>query len=688
VTPSGNGIEALEAARSRSRGLRWVAVALFALTIARLGWYQLARGGFYRELSEDNYVQGFVVRAPRGVILDRHGTVLADSRVSHSVTLSRRRGRDDVDLAKKLALLLELEEIEVAGRLAEARTNFYGSVTLVEDATFAQVSRIEERRSELPGVKVDVTAARRYPEIRLANHALGYVGEVSEVELETKAPLGYRSGDMIGKAGMERRYEPQLRGEDGIEYWVYDASGRELRPFGGHSREAKPGHDVILAIDAVAQRVADERLGEFAAGAIVALDPSNGDVLVFASHPGPDPNSLADGVSTSEWSELTSSPTHPLLNRTIQAAYPPASAFKLVTAAVGLETGIVAERREHVTCKGAYKYGIRTFRCWRAEGHGVVGLLDGIIESCDVFFYQLGARLGVSTLMGWTERSGLGRVTGVDVAGEVPGNVPTPRWYDRRYGRGKWSRGVVLNLAIGQGELLVTPIQAACLTAAIVNGGVAVTPHLLKQVQTRSGRVLGTPKRSTAYELPYSDETIDFLRRAMVGVVEAPNGTGKLARIPGIEVGGKTGTAQNPHGENHAWFIAFAPADDPEIAIAVIVENAGGGGAIAAPIARDVMKAYLRIEDAPPAVRPPETEPARSELLTEWEPPEPTAGEASVRTHDGHAPPQERPSPGAGDGDQGGGGPASEPRRPEAATEGAEGDATRGTGTQGDDRGP
>jgi penicillin-binding protein 2 len=351
-----------------------------------------------------------------------------------------------------------------------------------------------------------------------------------------------------------------------------------------------------VTIDAPAQRVAEEVLREHTAGAIVAIEPSTGEILVMASHPAPDPNALAEGVTPEEWRELTSDPTHPLLNRAIQAVYPPGSPFKLVTAGAGLETGAIG-LGTHVNCKGAYKYGIRTFRCWKPEGHGITDVLDGIIESCDVFMYQVGAKLGVATLMDWAERCGLGRRTGLDIGGEAAGNVPTPSWYDRRYGRKKWSKGVVINLSIGQGELLVTPLQAACLACGVANDGVVYRPHLIKRVEAYSGRTRGTTSSRVAYELPFRPSTMRLLHQAMVGVVEAQNGTGKLARIPGIEVAGKTGTAQNPHGEDHSCFIAYAPADDPTIAIAVIAENAGGGGAVAAPMAREVMRTYLRIED-------------------------------------------------------------------------------------------
>jgi penicillin-binding protein 2 len=588
-----------EVLRKRSRVLRVAALAIFAVIFLRLGWLQLARGSFYFDLSEDNYVQGFVVSAPRGLIKDRNGVILADNRPSLSITLSRMRSRDDDRLAAVLSEILDLDPVYCSEKIGEANTRYYGSVVLVEDADLTQVSRIEERRSELPGVKVDVTASRRYPEGMLATHAVGYVGEISEEELKRKEPLGYRSGNMVGRTGVEESYEYLLKGDDGAEYWVCNASGREMYPFpGGLSRDPVPGHNLVLTIDAVAQRAAEEALSAYAAGSVVAVQPATGEVLVMASYPSPDPNMLARGVTTDEWRELSGSSAHPLLNRAIQAVYPPGSPFKLITAATALETG-VADYTTTINCRGAYKYGIRTFRCWKPEGHGITDILKGVVESCDVFMYQLGARLGVDALTSWAARSGLGRRLGIDIAGEVAGNVPTPSWYDRVYGRRKWSKGVVINLAIGQGELLVTPLQAACLSSAVANGGVVYTPHLLKRVESYAGRTMGTARRTVDYELPYSDETMRFLKRAMVGVVEAPNGTGKLARIKGIEVAGKTGTAQNPHGEDHAWFIAYAPAADPQIAIAVLVENAGGGGAVAAPVARKVMKAYLRIEDPP-----------------------------------------------------------------------------------------
>jgi penicillin-binding protein 2 len=630
VARAGNKAAALEAARERARILIFACVVLAGVLLLRLGWFQLIQGGTYLTLSESNYVQHFVIRAPRGLITDRNGVILVENRVSLAIELHRVRGRDDERLADDLSRFLDLDRAVVAAKLEEVRGSYfggvpegeqvtwsrlasqYGGVVLLEDASIDQAATIEERRSRLPGVEVVVATARKYTEGDLAAHAIGYVGEVSERDL---GEYQYAPGDATGRAGVERQYERDLRGYNGIEYWVFDAGGTRLRPYeGDHDRDARPGTNITLTLDAPAQRAAEEALAEFSAGAIVGLDPRSGEVLVLASHPQPDPNALSAGLASEDWNALVESPGHPLLNRAVQATYPPGSPFKLVTAAVGLKEGKTTRQSPRVTCVGSYKYGIRTFRCWKPEGHGLTNLMKGIVESCDVFFYQLGARLGVDLLMDSTANdTPFGRPTGIDLPGEVSGNVPVRAWYDRRYGRRKWSKGVVLNLAIGQGELLVTPIQAAALVCGIVNDGDVPRPHLRRKKNDLEEGT-GEPKRTVATQLHYESATLRFLKEAMVNVVEAPNGTGKLARIPGIEVGGKTGTAQNPHGENHAWFLSFAPADDPKIVLAVLVENAGGGGAIAAPIAGRIMKAYLRIGDpVPPAPRSDFGEPAADE---------------------------------------------------------------------------
>jgi len=545
VTRVSSGLAEMDALRQRSRIVRLVAFAIFSLIVVRLGWLQLARGGFYRDLSEDNYVQGFEVRAPRGLITDRNGEILADNRVSLSIALSRVRDRDDEALADLLSEVLDIDREFVAEKLLETRMRYYGTVALIENANLEQVSRVEERRSELPGVKVEVTARRRYLGGTLCTHALGYVGEVSVRELRSMEPLGYGSGDIVGKTGVEQRYELLLRGRDGAEYWVCDAAGRELYPFeGGPSRDIRPGHSLVLTIDAEAQRAAEEALKKHAAGAVVAIEPRTGEVLVMASHPAPDPNAFAEGLSTEEWRELTTSPTHPLLNRAIQAIYPPGSPFKLVTAGAGLETGVIS-RGTRVTCKGSYKYGIRTFRCWKAEGHGITDVIDGIVESCDVFMYQVGAKLGVATLTDWAERSGLGRRTGVE---------PSIRQEEMEQGSSDQSvhrpGGAAHHALAG---------RVPCLRNRQLWRRVHAAPLQARRDVLRAHDRHGQEHRG--------------LRTTLQRQHDGASASGDGGR------GG--GTERDREAEDHACFIAYAPADDPQIAIAVIAENAGGGGAIA-----------------------------------------------------------------------------------------------------------
>lgn len=600
MIPAGRNGRSLKPVGARSAHLRLAVLVVFLLIVPRLVWLQLARGGAYYGLSEENYVQEFTLRAPRGLIKDRDGEILADNRTSYTITITRTRARDDEKTAALLSEILDIDAELARTKLAEARSSYYGGVVLLEDADLGLVSRVEERQAELPGIKIEVNARRRYLSDDLATHAIGYVSELSDADLPRMSPLGYSPGDIVGRTGVERRYELQLRGCDGAEYWVCDGTGRELFPYEeAKPYAARPGHNLILTIDAAAQRAAERCLIDFDGGAVVALEPSTGEVLVMASWPAVDPNIIVGGLTASEWRAVADSPDHPLMNRATQATYPPGSPFKLITAAVGLETGTIAPVADKVTCTGGYKYGNRVFRCWRPEGHGSVALMKGIVESCDVFFYHLGAKLGVSKLMGWAARCGLGKKTGVDIPGEASGTVPLPSWYDRRYGKGKWSRGVVLNLAIGQGELLVTPLQTACLVCATVNGGTAYRPHLLKRVETYSGRTIGTARRDVAYELPIAPANLSYITKAMVDVVQSPNGTGRQARIDGLELGGKTGTAQNPHGEDHAWFVCFAPAQAPRIVVAVLLEHGGGGGAVAAPVAREVVRAYLGLAGLP-----------------------------------------------------------------------------------------
>jgi penicillin-binding protein 2 len=324
----------------------------------------------------------------------------------------------------------------------------------------------------------------------------------------------------------------------------------------------------------------------------VALDPANGEILAFVSKPVYNTAGLSVGISYEEWNRIVNDPDHPLLNRVIQSQYPPGSTAKLLVAGAALEENLVSPR-SHMSapCGGGYQFGNRFFRCWKPEGHGSLNLIGAIEQSCDVYFYQLGQKLGVNKWAEYAKKCGFGKRTGIDLPDEARGLAPTTDWYDRRLGKGKWSLGVMLNLAIGQGEFLNTPLQLANFYAALGNGGVLWKPHLLKKVQDQTGVQEYRPE--IVERLPFSQETLEILKKSMVAVVQGERGTAHRSQVEGITVAGKTGTAENPHGKEHAWFACFAPADNPKIALAVLVENAGHGGDIAAPIARQMLEAYL-----------------------------------------------------------------------------------------------
>ena len=446
---------------------------------------------------------------------------------------------------------------------------------------------------------------RAYPETTRAAHLLGYAGEVSQAELDSLAERGYRSGDLIGRAGLERAYERELRGEDGGKILVVNASGRRVRLYEDLPPvEPRPGQDLVLTVDMRVQRALERAMADVEAGAAVAIDPRTGGVLALVSRPTFDPNEFARGLSRARWREFTTDRSYPLLDRAIQSAYPPGSTFKVVTSLAGLAGGQFDEHTHFArACGGGYAYGGRFFRCWQHSGHGSLALVDALAHSCDVYFYQAGLALGLKRLSEMAKRMHLGERSGIDLPQERRGLVPTAEWYAARGRRA--GGGTLLNLAIGQGELLTTPLQLATMAAAVAARGRPVRPHLVRAVRdpvTGAERAL-RPAPGRAVELAAGDW--DWVIQAMEQVVAG--GTGGRARIPGVRVAGKTGTAQNPHGQDHALFIAFAPAEAPTVALAVVVENGGHGGSVAAPIAREAIRARLwpdSVFAVPGAARP------------------------------------------------------------------------------------
>ena len=607
-------IEAFEQAERRERILRMLVGVMFGLLLLRLFTLQVLQGERYRELSEENRIRVEVLTAPRGEIRDRKGRLLADNVPSFTVTIDPFDNAFTVNpslldsTVVRLSAILEMDpEVAIAKVKKERRESFL-SIRLKRNVDRTRVAYVSEHRAELPGVEVEAEPLRRYPFGAAASHLLGYVGEISDKELEDpKYSSSYLRGDLIGRMGVERQYERFLRGVDGKRFVEVNALGRKAELLGDKQPILpRRGADLTLTIDWDIQRAAEEAFASGARGAVVALDPRNGAVLALASKPNYDPNEFSTGITQARWDELSQGGNYPLFNRAIQAAYPPGSTLKPFTALAGLTLhAITSGTTFRDPCFGYYQFGRRRFGCWDKDGHGWTALRQAVARSCDVYFYQLGLRLGLDRLAGFMKRLRLSEKTGIDLPQERRGLFPDPAWYDKRYGAGKWSKGLVLNLAIGQGESGLTPIKLAQIAAAVGNGGVLWTPHVLTKVQRDGAEIPRSvpPADSLRVTLDLSQRDLETVRETMVAVVYDQGGTGGSAKVDSVLVAGKTGTAQNPHGNDHALFICFAPARAPEIAVAVLVENAGHGSTAAAPIAQKVLQAYFH--PAPPDSAPP-----------------------------------------------------------------------------------
>jgi penicillin-binding protein 2 len=574
--------------RNRAHGLSFAFVLLLLLVVGRLLWLQVLRNESYSALSKDNYVQAFRIRPPRGMILDRNGNVLAANRVTFSLMLAS-RGSADTTL---LGSVLGIDSSEMGSYLESAKQYPMGTLRLIDDLDLDRACVLAERRSELHGIRIRDEAKRSYPFGSLAAHAIGIVGEVTREEVRS----GVVPGDIVGKGGVEKAYDWALSGTAGIEYLIYDAKGREVEHLSeDHRVSPVSGTSVIMTIDLPTQEAAESALREFDAGAVVAIDPTNGHVLAMASLPDFDPNMFTSKMPEAKWRRLRDSEEHPFLNRAIQATYPPGSVFKIVSGALALRDGIVSPNQP-VYCTGSYTFGNRSFGCWKTEGHGWVDFLEAIERSCDSYFYWISESMSVEELAMMAREFGLGRQTGIDMPGESMGLVPDSEWYDENYGKGKWTRGVTLNLGIGQGELLVTPLQLACAMSVIANRGTSYVPRIVKALTDEDGEVVQRSQKRILTRVELDASYYDVLERSLELVVSSPIGTGRLAAIDGIRFAGKTGTAQNPRGEDHGWFVGYAPVGSPKIVIAVVAEHAGHGSTSAAPIAAKVVSAYLGVK--------------------------------------------------------------------------------------------
>jgi penicillin-binding protein 2 len=562
-----------------------------ALALLGLGYFfvQVMGGAAYRELAENNRLRRLTIEAPRGIIEDRHGRVLVENLPAYSLELDRTRSRDLGESLRFAAEVLGVPRDELAGVLARQRqTGYFQTALLAEDLSLPEVARFRVARLEHPEFEIEVTQRRFYRLGEHAAHVLGYLGEVSRDELAAE-PGALRSGDWVGRRGVERAYDRRLRGEDGERVVVVDSRGVPVEEFG--RRLGRPGRRLQLTLDAGLQQEA-ERLLAGQVGAIVALDPRDGAVRALVSAPAYDPNLFARKLALDDWRALVSHPRHPLQNRALQSAYSPGSVFKIVMGVAALAEGVVTPS-SRVHCPGfATHYG-RRFHCWKRGGHGSVDLEAAIEGSCDVYFYAVGRELGIERIAEHARRFELGRPTGIDLGGERSGLVPDDEWSRRRRGH-PWYPGETISVAIGQGALLTTPIQVATMVAAVANGGFHVTPHVVAGAAPAPRPLVGL---APGLLVP--------VRSGLERVVNGERGTARGARVPGVTVAGKTGTVQvisheayadtseAPwHLRNHAWFAAYAPAERPELVVVVFVEHGGMGSRAAAPIAK-ALYAYL-----------------------------------------------------------------------------------------------
>ncbi|HEU4928185.1 MAG TPA: penicillin-binding protein 2 [Candidatus Krumholzibacteria bacterium] len=573
----------------RIRTLLFVVAVGFAVLLVRLFMLQVIQHEQYAQFARDNQLQRERLPGPRGFMRDRHDAIMVDNALHFEVVMQWRSRNDAVETVRELASYLPIDTTRAMARF-DAWQKRYGRVAfpLFPDADKFVISFVRENWKEFPTLRVESRLRRRYPEA-VAAHVFGYVGEVTTEEISARDAV-YVAGDFLGKAGLERVYEDSLRGTPGQRAVEVTASGTALGEIPELSTAPIPGRDLRLALDFDMQQYLDSLLSARTNPcAAVVLDVETGGVIAAASRPAYDPNAFAMGMSASLVVDLLKDPSKPMFNRISQARYAPASTFKIIVAYAILTNQLIDPGRILAYCDGTHRFGNRIFRCWKEEGHGGMNLMSAIINSCDVYFYRVGEMMDVDVLAAAASAFGFDGKTGVDLPIEVSGNVPTRKYYDQRLGKGRWTQGLMLNNAIGQGEYLATVLHVARMTAAVANGGWLVTPHFVE------GPMNGEPAEHERTKIEGLDgSTLSFLRRAMLGVVENPSGTAYWTRIPWLKVAGKTGTAQNPHGDHHSWYTAYAPADHPEIALAILVENAGHGGDVSAPIAKAFLAEYFR----------------------------------------------------------------------------------------------
>ncbi|MGK9367784.1 penicillin-binding protein 2 [Melioribacter sp. Ez-97] len=568
----------------RRRILYVIIISFFIVSFIQLFNMQVLQGSVYTVKANENSVKPIYQTAPRGILYDRNNNILVGNEPSFTLRITP--DKYDTSLNRYLETILGFDRGYLSGLLEKnKRMSPYVPVRIAKNVDYKVIAWYEENAEKLPGVDYVIETRRDYSFGVRGSHIFGYLREINKNQLEKMA--GYSLGDEIGYAGIEKNYESVLRGEKGIQYLLVDSHQKTIGRYNSGKSDIAPtkGYDLVLTLDKYTQQVA-ESLFTDKRGALVAIEPSTGEILAMVSSPMYDLENFSSMNFSKVWKELNEDEDKPLFNRATMSIYSPGSTFKMVAAIAGLEEGIITEKTRFF-CNGGYYFGDRFFKC--LHYHSNTDLTTSIEKSCNAYYYQLALKIGLDNWSKYAAKFGFGRKTGIDIGEETSGLLPTKQYYENAFGKDRWPKGILLSLGIGQGELSVTPLQLAQYAALLANYGKSAKPHLVKGI-LKKGKFQGIEPQY--FDIGISRRSFDIVRHAMYLVVNGA-GTATNIRLPDIKIAGKTGTAQNPHGDDHSIFIGFAPYENPKIAVAVVVENAGYGSTVAAPIARDVIKAYL-----------------------------------------------------------------------------------------------
>ncbi|QTA78579.1 Penicillin-binding protein 2 [Desulfonema limicola] len=591
--------------KHRLTGAMFCVIGTFLILIIRLFYLQIIEGEEYRRLSENQCIRLQAISAPRGVIYDRSGILLVDNRPSYDLNIVIKDASPLDDTIKKLSQYTNISEKEFKDTLKTSRrVADYKPLLLKKDIDRDMLAAIETHKFDLPGIVIDVKTKREYIYEKSAAHLIGYLGEISAAELKSDQYQGFQGGDYVGKFGVEKSAESMLRGKNGGRQVEVNAKGQVVRVF--KTVEAVPGYNIYLTIEHDLQKKAESLL-EDKVGGVVVMECDSGKILAMASSPSFDQNLFVRGMNYKQWNDLISNPDRPMENKVVNGEYPPASTYKVITAMAGLEEAVVDEKTSFY-CPGYYHYGDRTFRCWKKSGHGRVAVKDALAVSCDVYFYQVGQRLGVDRIAKYAKMAGLGKPTGIQLGQEASGLIPTSAWKKKKKGI-PWQKGETLSIAIGQGYNLATPLQMCVLFSAVANNGRLYQPLVIEKALDDQDNIVFQAEKKLVGTISVSQKTMDIVKAGLWEVVNGRRGTAKIIAAKEFDIYGKTGTAQvvsRPAGDDspkkniknhlkpHAWFVGYGIKDGQKIAASVMIEHGEHGSSTAAPIVGELIKAYFQ----------------------------------------------------------------------------------------------